>query len=690
MHLLYGLRRPTIGDRIESGELVKVLTEALPPPDDEVVDKVARNLDDLDTVRAELARLERTDAALTAFLRSYRGYLRGVLRRRVDQVRDALSELTRRRGAAGDAERRLASAAARRTRLPPRWTPWRVNAPPPAPTCGRCATAPPTARSTTCGSGVPPWMRWNQRRGPPGRPPEPPAAGSGPRRIVSRARPTTSAATSRRSALRCATPAASPGSAESTRCCSASHRPPSPSRSPPRNARCSPASTGPESEVARPAARALDPATGTGLSAWRDQLGEAELVVRARVRAAESLRARLAEVATREADARALGQEAERLDAQAARARGREQERAAELVQASREYAARVRGWADRLAAPNPPGGTDTEGTPVDAAAPHQAIDVAALRAAVDLPDDDELPVEARTLERDVPGRVGRTAHDAVDPVLTALDGARDEALAGERAVATDLASAREEQHRWEEQADPEPPRSRFATAARPSGTGAPLYLLVDFAATPAATPAGAPTDAERAGLEAALEACGLLDGWVCADGTVIAADTRDVLLRRGQPIGSAGRSLADVLRPAAAAGSGVGEATVAALLRSVGLGESEAASWVGVDGRWRLGVASGTYGKEVAEYVGAGVRAATRARRIAGLSARIDGLTAELTSAQASRQAVELRRDTLRRALRDLPACRVLAAAWAAYDQAVAEVARLLRERADARRTAE
>jgi hypothetical protein len=107
VHLLYGLRRPTIGDRIESGELVKVLGDALPPLDEEVIDKVARNLDDLDTVRDELARLEKTDAALTTFLVAYRGYLRGVLRGRAGQVNDALAELREQRRKAGDAERKL-------------------------------------------------------------------------------------------------------------------------------------------------------------------------------------------------------------------------------------------------------------------------------------------------------------------------------------------------------------------------------------------------------------------------------------------------------------------------------------------------------------------------------------------------------------------------------------------------------
>ena len=107
VHLLYGLRRPTIGDRIESGELVKVLTEALPPLDDELLDTVARNLDDLDAVRDGLARLEATGRALDDFLSAYRGYLHGVLRGRVAVVRERLDALRAARGAAGTAEYRL-------------------------------------------------------------------------------------------------------------------------------------------------------------------------------------------------------------------------------------------------------------------------------------------------------------------------------------------------------------------------------------------------------------------------------------------------------------------------------------------------------------------------------------------------------------------------------------------------------
>ncbi|MBM0259690.1 hypothetical protein JNW89_26275, partial [Micromonospora sp. 4G55] len=110
VHLLYRLRRPTVGDRIEAGQLTVELSEALPPLDDDVLDTVAHNLDDLEAVREDLGRLERTSAALTDLLTAYRGYLRGELRRRVTTVRTALVELRTRRRQAGERERDVAAA----------------------------------------------------------------------------------------------------------------------------------------------------------------------------------------------------------------------------------------------------------------------------------------------------------------------------------------------------------------------------------------------------------------------------------------------------------------------------------------------------------------------------------------------------------------------------------------------------
>lgn len=104
--LLHRLRRPTVGDRIEHGGLVSLLSETLPGLDEDVVEKVARNLHDLDAVRDELGRLERTDAALRTFLTSYRGYLAGVLRTSAQRVSHELGVLAQRRRAAGDAAQR--------------------------------------------------------------------------------------------------------------------------------------------------------------------------------------------------------------------------------------------------------------------------------------------------------------------------------------------------------------------------------------------------------------------------------------------------------------------------------------------------------------------------------------------------------------------------------------------------------
>lgn len=106
--LLHRLRRPTVGDRIEGGGLTTLLSETLPGLDEEVVDKVARNLHDLDSVRDELGRLERTDDALRAFLTKYSAYLKSVVHRSADDVRRQLEQLATRRKDAGGAAKTAA------------------------------------------------------------------------------------------------------------------------------------------------------------------------------------------------------------------------------------------------------------------------------------------------------------------------------------------------------------------------------------------------------------------------------------------------------------------------------------------------------------------------------------------------------------------------------------------------------
>lgn len=303
---------------------------------------------------------------------------------------------------------------------------------------------------------------------------------------------------------------------------------------------------------------------------------------------------------------------------------------------------------------------------------------------AVEMQDDPELPVPERALPREVPDAVARTAHEVADPVLRTYESDRDKILRRESAIERDLKRHREERRKWERETDPEPPRSRYSSAERASGTGAPLFLLVDFRED---VPAH-----DRIGLEAALEASGLLAAWATADGALLASDTRDVILRGGEPV--PGVSLADVLRPVP--GHGVNEVALDRLLRGVGLAgargddEPAARTWVARDGRYRLDVIRGAHGKDRAEYIGAGTRAATRQRRIEELTTQIAGLEEELSGAVAEREEIERQRDGLQDTLREIPKGRGLTDAWTGYEGAQADVTRLAGEQLAALREAQ
>ena len=654
IHLLYGLRRPTIGDRIESGELVKVLSDALPPLDDDVIDKVARNLDDLDSVRDELARLEKTNTALTTFLKSYRGYLHGVLRERIGQVGAALGELGIRRRNAGDAERKLTrlrdeessaeqAVAALRNARDAADTDLRALRESTAYGALRDLRDKRTAVRAVADAAGTAWTAAGVARA---------GEAAAAERLRDEAAGIGTDVADLRGALRDARRGA--------RACGVAEdllgEPPAVRAKIlfPSLTEQFPDVSGTVQEVIRPAAEAIDPQIVPGLAAWRTVLTESDLVLKGRLRAAALLDARLKEAAVAERRADQARQQAERLDVQLVGGRSREDERGRELVTSSRRYADDVRSWAQRLPEPAP------------------------VVSLCEMPDDADLPAVDRALGRDVPESVAQLAHELAGPVLDAYDSQRDEAVERDRSARHDLQAARAEKQRWTEQADPEPPRSRYSTADRAAGTGAPLFLLVDYA--------DPVPEQDRPGLEAALEASGLLGAWACADGTLLAGDTRDVLLRAGDAV--PGATLASVLRPVP--GHGVSHAALDRLLRCVGLGESAAHSWVSPDGRWRLGVASGAYGKERAEYIGAAVRAATRQRRISELTARIEALQAELDRAVTARQEVERLRDGLRRALREAPPGRALTDAWTACHRAVEESARLAGELLAARREAE
>ncbi|MDN3025733.1 TIGR02680 family protein [Streptomyces sp. S.PB5] len=220
----------------------------------------------------------------------------------------------------------------------------------------------------------------------------------------------------------------------------------------------------------------------------------------------------------------------------------------------------------------------------------------------------------------------------------------------------------------------------------REQRAGAPLWRLVDFHDH---VPAG-----ERAGLEAALEASGLLDAWVCPDGTVLHSDGHDVLLSPGAPL--PGSTLAEMLRPALDHGDAravaVDEQTVAHLLASVGLGTGQASdgsgtvssrgttpgppaveqvggddqhehrstvlsdTWVAADGRFRVGALTGSWSKEAAAYVGEGAREEARRARITVLRHELDSLTGDMARLETERSGVARRRRTLDAELAAVP----------------------------------
>ncbi|WNV82516.1 TIGR02680 family protein [Umezawaea sp. Da 62-37] len=157
------------------------------------------------------------------------------------------------------------------------------------------------------------------------------------------------------------------------------------------------------------------------------------------------------------------------------------------------------------------------------------------------------------------------------------------------------------------------PEAGRYVAADRDPLTGTPFYRLVDF--RPDVDEAG------RAGLESALQASGLLDAWVTGDGSAVADD----VVATARPAVD-GPSLASVLVPAVEPGSAVGADVVAALLAAVSLDSGDALA-LSTDGRWQAGVLGGAWRKPAAEFIGAGARESARRRRIGELEDELTGL---------------------------------------------------------------
>ncbi|WUH92611.1 TIGR02680 family protein [Streptomyces sp. NBC_00433] len=643
--LLHRLRRPTVGDRIESGGLVTLLSETLPGLDDEVVEKVARNLHDLDAVRTELGRLEKTDAALRTFLDDYRGYLSGVLRKASQAVLGELDMLAEWRRRAGDAAKEVSAlreaesvAVQRLTDISEEREAAQDELAAVQSSDGyrsvqelseRRATvrALHTAAVTSCSALL------NAHR----------AEKGAAERLAGELRQSADRlkdiASDHRELLsdaeKAGLPAAHLGEAVTPRQTELDG---------PRTVEV-PDPDGGHHEVRHERVAALDTvATSAALGAWHQQLKAGRSVAANRSRA-------VAEVQRLFAEARKALTEAAGADAERERYEQDLQETTAHLetartrvVTESASYGQEVARWAERLDARLAPDCPDLN-------------EVLALTAFASAPD---ALFADRTLPAEIDAHAAEAAHLVLAPCAGRLSGERDHLAVEMRQLRTTLDSLAEQRREWERQPDPTPPPPPHRRAARHEGTGAPFYRLVDFT--------DGLSDTQQAHLEAALQASGLLDAWVTADGTVLDAGTLDTLLAPHTSTVE-GPSLAAALRPVDATGTGVAVERIVHVLSSVSLApgdESRTTSAVYWDGTWRLGVLSGRSVKPAAQFVGAGVRAETRRRQLAELDARIAEVSVQLSEVQEQLAGVDLRRTALDDALRRFPPSRRLSGAWA------------------------
>lgn len=371
----------------------------------------------------------------------------------------------------------------------------------------------------------------------------------------------------------------------------------------------------PPAQVVRPAPRriTLSPEDLAGVASTVQDVGgtagRRAGEARNRLETARDLSRRDARTADAEKNAERLAQKAED-DAERAAAAADERDDEA------RTLAAEWRRWTAADRTREVLGEVEWSGTPAGAL----LLDADTLTGA---PEDNE---DLRRLDA-TPNDVAQSARDAIAGHRASIRRAQEDDDES-RGKLTD------ERRKLLAAEDPEPPNAPWARGGPPGSE--PLWRAVDFADDV--------TEAGRAGLEAALLSSGLLSASVTTDGTVRAEDGQ-VLLTFDAPV--VPRSLRAVLRWDSA--SGLPEDLVLGILTRIGIGEGHS-TWVDLDGRWRTGPLRGKYGTDRARFIGAAARAAARAERLEQIAAdlatldgqdgqrgrereRLDALAAELKS---------------------------------------------------------
>ncbi|QNA72231.1 TIGR02680 family protein [Streptomyces sp. So13.3] len=667
--LLHRLRRPTVGDRIESGGLVSLLSETLPGLDEEVVEKVARNLHDLDAVRDELGRLERTDAALGAFLTGYRGYLTGVLRRASAAVSHELDVLTEWRRRTGDAAKRTSDLKGREAEADARLSAVKEDQ----------EAAQAELAALHASDGYRSVQELSERRDTvaalytaaaathttvlTAHGAEQGAAGRLSDDVGRMAERLAELATEHRELMpeaeRAGLPTGHLGEAVSLRCTDIAGSQSVEVADP----------DGETQTVRHQRVIAADTAaTARALDAWRAQLEGGQSVAKNRSRMVKEVQRLSAHTREAVAEASLADAERERLETEMEDVAGRLEHARTQVVATSVSYAREVTDWAEHVISALAPG----------CPALDPVLEAIVCETAPDAPFAD------RTLPAEIDTEAGQAAHLVLDPYGQWLSDQRDHAALAVHQLTVSYKDLEQQRRAWERQTDPEPPVPPHRAADRTAGSGAPFYQLVDFTEELSTT--------ERAHLEAALEASGLLDAWISADGSVLDPGTLDTLLDSRAAVPE-GPTLAAALRPVVPAQTGVTAELVDRVLSSIALApayETAAASAVQVDGSWRLGALRGRHLKPAAEFVGAATRAETRRRKLAELDVRLAEAAQQLTGERRELDRLNAQRRSLADALRRFPPSRLLSSAWNEANGRESDLQVLTSKASTAARTAE
>ncbi|QIZ39657.1 TIGR02680 family protein [Saccharopolyspora sp. ASAGF58] len=595
LHLQRTLRNPDVGLKVLEGQLEQILSDALPPLDPGLIERLATSFDDLESIRENIVRLTGADKALTAFLSTYSGYAFGALRDRAEAMRTAQEKLRALRKELTGLEKQVAGK--RHDRETAQQTIAELEQ-----REAELESSIDALRSHPAYSELQN-LRDRERLVESARTAAVSALGTANKHRAQEYRSAESVVGMLRR-LTGDTEAAGQAAARAAQQLSTAGLDGSLVPRPPAI---------PAAEVQAEQARVrtspepdAEPVPVERYAAPRPDTDALAAEFRAAVRTSEQVSSVARQ---RSALTLALHQQSRELDAErdkvtelqrqarqaqltSTEAAGRRNQAQQELSDAAAVWVERAQKWATEWPSivddlpPEPPAAEDLVG---DRSATRQAREQARRWAKPQLH-------EARRQVSEVEQEIAE---------LRERSRSREQELAELRA--------------GHEQT---PSRPAWADAERDASQGRAFYELVDFQPSLG--------EADRAGLEAALQSSGLLNAWVTPDGAV--PGLADLLAAPAES--GSGGTLAELLSPAAEADCPVPPERVAALLGSVSI-DGGAGLLVSVTGAWSAGVLSGAWRKETAEYVGAGAREAARARRIAELEEDLARLRAEIGEAE-------------------------------------------------------